>query len=264
MSDGPAAKTFHASADAYDRLVGRYSPGLARELCAIAGVTPPAQAVDVGCGPGALTAQLVALLGADHVAAVDPSPPFVDACRSRHPGVRVEVGTAEHLPFDDGAFGFALAQLVINFMGDAEAGLREMRRVVAPGGTVAGAVWDYRGEMTLLRTFWDAAAASNPSSDAQDEGKLMRYCTPDDLAAIFTDAGLEDVSVVPVVVAADYDSFEDLWEPLESGVAPAGAYTVSLTPELRAALKDELRGRLGVGDDPFELTARAWVATGKR
>ena len=263
MSHAPGAATFRTAAEAYDRHVGRYGRELARELCAAAGVRA-GRALDVGCGPGALTTELVALLGAEQVAAVDPSQPFADACRRRLPGVSVELAPAEELPFDDAAFDHALAQLVVNFMTDAAAGVREMRRVTRPGGTIAAAVWDYAGEMTLLRRFWDAAVALDASAADLDEGVCMPFCTPGDLAGLWSSAGLVEVEVAPVVVGAAYDDFEDLWRPLELGVAPTGAYAVSLPPERRAALKGELRRRLGVGDQPFRLTARAWVVTGLR
>src|SRR5215207_3348533 len=150
---------FRAPADAYDRYVGRYSGELARALIAAAGVDPEWTVLDVGCGPGALTAELAMMLGADSVAAVEPSEPFAAACRERVPGARVEIAPAEALPFADGTFDGALAQLVVNFMADPRAGVGEMRRVTRPGGTVAAAVWDYAGEMTLVRAFWDAARA---------------------------------------------------------------------------------------------------------
>jgi SAM-dependent methyltransferase len=232
-------------------------------LIAAAGLRPGDRALDVGCGPGALTGELAAVLGADHVAAIDPSEPFAAACAARHPGVRVEVGAAEALPFPDGAFDAALAQLVVNFMADAGAGVREMRRVTRAGGTVAAAVWDYAGEMTILRRFWDAAVALDPAAAARDEGRSMPYCTPEALGALWTAAGLDDVAVEPVVVSAGYEGFEDLWAPLERGVAPSGAYAASLAPAPRAALKAAFRERLGAGDAPFRLTARAWVATGR-
>jgi ubiquinone/menaquinone biosynthesis C-methylase UbiE len=231
---------------------------------AAAGVHSGRRALDVGCGPGALTAELVALLGSERVAAVDPSAPFVDACRGRLPGVKVEVAPAEALPFDDAAFDYALAQLVLNFMTDPPAGLNEMQRVTRPGGTVAAAVWDYAGEMTLLRRFWDSAVALDPFAADRDEGRCMPFCTPDELAELWSAAGLAEVSVAPVVVAARYDDFEDLWQPLELGVAPSGAYAASLAPEHRTALKEELRRRLGAGEGPFRLTARAWIATGRQ
>jgi SAM-dependent methyltransferase len=263
VSDPPGAATFRTPAEAYDRHIGRYGRELARALIDAAGLRPGQNAIDVGCGPGALTSGLVALLGADGVAAVDPSPPFVDACRRRLPGVHVEVAAAEALPFEDASFDCAFAQLVVNFMTDPLAGAREMHRVTRPGGTVAAAVWDYAGEMTLLRRFWDAAVALDRSAGDRDEGRCMRFCTPGELEDLWSTAGLADVSVSSVVVAASYDDFEDLWRPLESGVGPSGAYATSLPSERRAALKAELGRRLGVGSEPFALTARAWLATGR-
>lgn len=264
MNEPRGAATFRTTAEAYDRHIGRYGPALARALCAAAGVHPGGRALDVGCGPGALTTELVALLGADHVTAVDPSAPYAETCARRLPGTHVEVAAAEALPFGDASFGHVLAQLVVNFMTDPSAGVREMCRVTVPGGTVAAAVWDYGGEMTLLRRFWDAASALDPSSADLDEGRSMPYCTPDELGGLWSTAGLADVDVSAVVVAADYDGFEDLWHPLELGVAPSGAYAASLPADRRAVLAEEFRRRLGVGDDPFQLTARAWVVTGRR
>ncbi len=261
MNDVPEETPF-SSAEAYDRHVGRYGRELARALIAAAGVQPGQRALDVGCGPGALTAELVALLDADQVTAIEPSEPFVEACRARLPGVRVELGPAEALPFEDAAFDHALAQLVVNFMADAPAGVREMKRVTRPGGTVAAAVWDYAGEMTFLRRFWDAAVAVDPAAVDRDEGRCMSYCTPEELTGLWSTAGLGDVEVSPVVTTAAYQGFEDLWEPLERGVGPSGAYVASLPAERQAVVKQEFRRRLEVADAPFELTARAWIATG--
>lgn len=258
----PGAETFRGSADAYGRLVGRYSPQLAAALMAFAGVEPEMRALDVGCGPGALTAALADRLGTDHVRAADPSEPFVEACRARVPGVDVVVASAEALPFADGEFNAAFSQLVVNFMVDAKAGVREMARVTRSGGVVASCVWDYRGEMTLLRTFWDAARDVDPAAGAADEGAVMRWCTEDELAGLWRGAGLRDVRSAPLVVSASYTGFEDLWSPLLAGIGPAGAFCVSLDEKARAALHDVYRRRLGVGDGPFELTARAWAVAG--
>ena len=264
MSDQVSgAATFRRPAEAYDRHIGRYGGDLARAFIAAADVRPGQRVLDVGCGPGALTSELAALLGAEHVSAVDPSAPAAAACRRRLPGVHVEVAPAESLPFGDNAFDHTLAPLVLNFMTDPPAGVREMQRVTRRGGTVAAAVWDYAGEMTLLRRFWDAAVALDASATDLDEGRSMPFCTPGELGDLWAAAGLAGVKVSPVVVDAGYDDFEDLWSPLEVGVAPSGAYAASLPPERQAALKNELRRRLGVGGGPFRLTARAWVATGR-
>jgi hypothetical protein len=138
-----------------------------------------------------------------------------------------------------------------------------MRRVTRPGGTVAAAVWDYAGEMTLLRRFWDAAVALDPAAAELDEGRCMPFCTPETLGELWSSVGLDDVRVSEAVVGAAYEGFEDLWRPLESGVAPTGRYATSLSDEGRAALKAELRRRLDVDDRPFRLTARAWLVTGR-
>jgi SAM-dependent methyltransferase len=257
------AETFRASADAYDRHVGRYGPPLASALIAFAGVKPGMRALDVGCGPGALTAALAERLGAANVCAVDPSEPFADACRARLPGLQVAVAAVEALPFDDGGFDAALSQLVVNFMRDAEAGLREMARVTRPGGVVASCVWDYADEMTLLRAFWDAAREVEPErAAAADEGVVMQWCGAGELAELWGAAGLRDVRFGPVVVQASYTGFEDLWSPLPTGVGPSGAFCKSLNDNGRAALCSAYRRHLGVGDGPFELSARAWAVAG--
>jgi SAM-dependent methyltransferase len=264
VDDTEGARTFRTPAEAYDRHIGRYSGELARALIAAAGVRPVDSALDVGCGPGGLTAELAALIGPERVAAVDPSEPFAQACRLRLPGVRVEVAAAEALPFGDASFDHALAQLAVNFMSDPAAGVREMRRVTRPGGTVAAAVWDYAGAMTLLRCFWDAAVQEDPSAAGHDEGRVMRFCTVEELRGLWSAAGLRDADVSPVVVSAGYDGFEDLWQPFELGVGPAGAYASSLPADRRAALKDGFRRRLDTGAGAFRLPARAWIATGRR
>jgi SAM-dependent methyltransferase len=263
MSDVPGAETFRVAADAYDRHIGRYGAALAAGLIAAAGIRPGQMALDVGCGPGALTAALVELLGADSVAAVDPSEPFARACAARVPGVHVEVAAAEALPFGDASFDAALSQLVVNFMSDAPAGVGEMRRVTRPGGAVAAAVWDYADGMTLLRRFWDAAVALDPDAAGLDEGMSMPYCRPDELAELWRGAGLQDVETSELVVDARYSGFGDLWQPLESGVGPSGAYAAGLPPERRTRLRGELRRRLDAGEEPFRLTARAWRVVGR-
>jgi ubiquinone/menaquinone biosynthesis C-methylase UbiE len=263
MSDSHGATTFRAPAEVYDRHIGRYSRQLARALIAAARVRPGDRAIDIGCGPGALTTELVAMLGAERVAAVDPSDSFAAACRERLPRVQVAVATAESLPFEDAAFDHALAQLVVNFMTDPPAGVTEMQRVTRRGGTVAAAVWDYAGEMTLLRRFWDAAIALDDAAADLDEA-CMSFCTPAELSRLLSEAGLAEVRVSAAVVTARYGGFEDLWRPLELGVAPSGAYAASLPPDHKGALKAETRRRLDIHDDrPFGLTARAWLAIGR-
>jgi SAM-dependent methyltransferase len=254
---------FTGPAEVYDRFVGRYSPALGRAMCEAARVRPGQRAVDVGCGSGALVAELAERLGAEHVAGVDPSEPFVEAARARVPGARIVVGSAESLPFADAEFDATLSQLVVNFLTDPEAGLREMSRVTRGGGVVAGCVWDYGGEMTMLRTFWDAAEALDPDGAGPlIEAHTMRFARPDELGALWRGSGLQQVEVTPLDVGASYADFDDLWAPFPTGVGPAGSYAASLDPEGQAALRDEFARRLGPPDGTFTLSARAWCAVG--
>jgi len=162
--------TFDVTADAYARFMGRYSEPLAVQFAELAGAQAGHRALDVGCGPGALTTQLVERLGAEAVSAIDPSPSFVAAIRARFPEVDVQSGVAEHLPFPDDCFDLALAQLVVHFMTDAVSGLLEMARVTRPGGLVAVCVWDHAGDRSPLSTFWRAVRDNDPG--ARDEAEL--------------------------------------------------------------------------------------------
>jgi SAM-dependent methyltransferase len=255
---------FRAPAEAYDRFVGRYGPSLAVALLDAADVRHGQRAVDVGCGTGALTAALAERLGAASVAGVDPSEPFVEASRGKVPGARIVVGTAESLPFADHEFDAALAQLVVNFLDDPGQGVAEMMRVTRPEGVVAACVWDYAGEMTMLRNFWEAAEALDPEGAGPlVEGYAMAFSQPETLGDLWRGAGLDRVVVDALVAEASYGDFDDLWAPFLSGVGPAGAYTATLGDEQQATLAGEFRRRLGDPAGPFTLSARAWCAVGR-
>jgi ubiquinone/menaquinone biosynthesis C-methylase UbiE len=253
--------TFVTSRSAYDGYMGRYAVRLAPLLIAFAGVQRGERVLDVGSGPGSLAEVLGDLVGPEHVAAVDPSEPFAAATAERVPAADVRVGAAESLPWPVDTFDAALAQLVVNFMSDADAGVAEMRRVVRPGGTVASCTWDYSGGMTMLRTFWDAALTLD--AEAPDEARTMRYHDPEDLRELWLRAGLEEVETDALVVDASYRDFDDYWEPFTSGVGPGGAYCLSLDPDRRAALREECRHRLGDPESAFTLSATAWAVKGR-
>lgn len=250
--------SFETGTDAYARGVGRYSAALASALCDAAAVGAGDTALDVGCGPGGLLGELARRLGAERVAGVDPSEPFLEACRAAVPGADLRRAGAESLPFDDGAFDVVLSQLVVNFIPDAHRGVSEMRRLARR--TVAACVWDYAGEMTMLRAFWDAALEVDP--DAPDEGRTMRHCSPAELVALWVRAGLSAVETRALVVEADYANFDDYWLPFEAGIAPSGAYCASLDADARAVLRDRCFRRLGSPVGAFTLTARAWFVAG--
>ena len=257
--------TFAVEAEIYDRFVGRYGDELGRERAGRADVQPGMRALDVGAGTGKFTRVLARIVGEENVAAVDPSEPFVAALTERFPAADVRTGAAEELPFADDSFDAVLAQLVMNFLHDPERGVDEMLRVARDGGVVAAAVWDYGHEMTLLTTFWEAAAALDARGVAAlDERARMRFGWENGLGELWLDGGVRGTTSGEIVVSAAYESFDDLWEPFTRGVGPAGAYAASLEPEALQSLRAEYYRRLGCPRGPFELTARAWYAVGRK
>lgn len=233
--------------------MGRYAGPLAAVFAKFAGVGAGEKVLDVGCGPGALTAHLRSV-GAE-VAAIDPSPPFVDAVRARFPEVDVCRGTAEELPYDTAAFDAALAQLVVHFMTDPVGGLQQMRRVTRRGGVVAACVWD--GPAGALAPFWDAVHTITP--DAEDEALLVG-AHAGHLTELFETAGLDAVQEGSIAVAVVHPTFEEWWEPYTYGVGPAGDYVKQLDTDARVRLESVARERLG--DGPFTVIATAWAARG--
>jgi SAM-dependent methyltransferase len=254
------AMSFGVAGDTYDRYMGRYSRLLSPLLADFAGVQPGMSALDVGCGPGALSRVLTERLGIEQVAAADPSESFVTAAAERLPGLDVRQAAAEHLPWPDETFDLVLAQLVVNFIADPGAGVAEMTRVARSGGVVAACTWDYREGMTMIRTFFDAALALDP--DAPDEGRTMDIQEAADLRRLWLEARLEDVQTGELFVEAEYADFDDFWQPFTTGTGPAGAYVASLDNERQIALREALRRRLGDPRSPFGLSARAWAVRG--
>ncbi len=249
--------SFDVAAESYDRFMGRYSLLLSPQMADFAGVRSGQRVLDVGCGPGALTAELVRRLEPAAVAAVDPSEPFVTAARSRYPGVNVQRASAEHLPFHDDSFDVAFAQLVVHFMADPVTGLAEMARVTRHRGVVAACVWDHAGGKGPLAAFWDAARELEPH--VHDESRLAG-AREGHLAALFEAAGLRDVEQSVVSAELEHASFDEWWEPYTYGVGPAGAYVAGLEPERQAELRERCRARLPTA--PFVVTAKAWAARG--
>jgi SAM-dependent methyltransferase len=249
---------FTAAAEKYDRFMGRYTRALAPAFVDAVGVRDGMSVLDVGCGPGGLTDTLAGRAGERHVAAIDPAPQFVAACRSRHPSADVREGVAEQLPWADGSFDATLSCLVLAFMKDADQGVREMARVTRAGGTVAACMWDIPGGgMKMLSTFWTAARRLDPSAAGEQRRPGV---TQGDIADRFRRAGLHDVEDGELEASADYAGFEDFWEPFTFAVGPAGQYLASVSAEQQSRIRAECRAALPEGS--FTLTARAWYARG--
>jgi SAM-dependent methyltransferase len=255
------ARTFAVAGTTYDAFMGRYSRDLAERFADAAGVTAGNTALDVGCGPGALTGVLVARLGPGAVCACDPSPSFRDECAARHPGVAVKLGRAESIPFETDAVDHAMAQLVLHFVSEPPQAAREMARVVRPGGSVSACVWDFDDGMEMLRGFWDAALSIDP--DAPDEARTLRFGRPGEIAELFASAGIDDIVELSLSVTSTYGSFDELWSGFLAGVGPAGSYCVSLNEDDRDRLRTALLARFGSPTGPFTLGAAARCAVGR-
>jgi SAM-dependent methyltransferase len=246
--------SFEVPPDAYVRLVGAYSERLAVDFIEFAGVRAGQRALDVGCGPGALTAQLASRLGSDRVSAIDPSESFVGATRQRFPEADVRAGRAEALPYADDTFDVALAQLVVHFMDDPIGGLREMGRVTRPGGTVAACVWDFEKGLGPFGPFWKAALELNPTADIEADRPGTRE---GQLAELGEAAGLHGIESTLLTVRRTFDTFDDWWTPFTYGIGWVGAYVAGLDDEQRTALRDRCADYLPT--TPFEIAGSAWT-----
>jgi SAM-dependent methyltransferase len=246
--------SFNVPADDYLRFMGRYSQPLAEQFVDLVDVHLGDRVLDVGCGPGILTAPLVARCGDASVSAVDPSPPFVAAARGMFPGVDVREAAAEHLPYDDDIFDAALAQLVVHFMSDPVVGLGEMGRVTRAGGTVSASVWDNAGATGPLSLFWQAVHEVDPAAtgEAQLAGSSEGH-----LAELAERAGLTGIRSASLTVRIPFSSFDEWWAPYLLGVGPSGAYVGSLDPDRRNDVAEHCRALLP--EPPFEHSATAWV-----
>lgn len=249
--------SFDVSGNAYDRFMGRYSRELAPAFADFAGVEAGQRVVDVGCGSGVLTEELALRVGADHVAGADPSP-LLEACAERVPGADLKRAGAEDLPWPDDSFEAALAQLVVHFMQDPEAGIVEMARVTRPGGVVAACTWDFPDGMKLLGTYWTSAKALDPGTAAESNAFSEAR-----LEELWREAGLGDVEVDGIVVSSRYESFDELWHTFLLGVGPSGQHLVSQPPERQSAIRAEYFSRVGEPAGAFELDARAWAVRGR-
>ena len=250
--------SFDVSADSYARFMGRFSEPLAVRFAEAAHVRVGDRALDVGCGPGALTALLVERLGAKAVSAIDPSAPFVAAVHERFPEVDVRTGVVEELPFRDDGFDVTLAQLVVHFMADPVSGLREMGRVTRPGGLVTACVWDHAGGGGPLTTFWRAAHDLDPGAPGEAglagarEGHLAELCEA---------AGLHQVESTLLTANVRFATFADWWEPFTLGVGPAGAYVTGLDEARREVLMARCAELLP--SPPFQIAASAWSVSAR-
>jgi ubiquinone/menaquinone biosynthesis C-methylase UbiE len=244
----------------YDIFMGRYSRQLAPLFAGFAGVAQPMRVLDVGCGSGALSQKLASIVGGERLAAADPSATFVQVCSERVPGAEVRQASAEALPWEDGTFDAALAQLVLHVMSSPRSAVAEMLRVVKPNGVVAACTWDSGGSMRMLDAFWDAALALDSSAPTPGVRTLMGE--PDALHQLWESFAMANVFTSPLDTRVHYRDFADLWSGFTLGVGPSGVYYASLEPAMQDALRRRCFEQLGTPRDQITLSARAWAVRG--
>ena len=265
MPSTPQPPATWAAGDRYEPYVGRWSRRVAPEFLAWLAVPPGKRWLDVGCGTGALSQTILASAQPSNVAGVDPSEGFLAFARTRAPRAEFRVGDAQALPFEDDSFDVAGSGLVLNFVPDSAKAAAEMRRVVSAGGTAAAYVWDYAGEMQLMRRFWAAAVTLDPAAGALDESLRFPLCQPDALRALWTAAGLQDVQVRTIDVPTVFKDFDDYWSPFLGGQGPAPTYCMSLPEDHRTRLCRHLHDTLPIeSDGSINLIARAFAVRGTK
>jgi SAM-dependent methyltransferase len=253
------------SGSPYERYVGRWSRRVARDF--LAWLEIPAGQVwgDVGCGTGAQIAAILALAEPSAVLAIDRSRGFLSEARRTIADrrVRFALADASNLPWAGKGWDIAVSGLVLNFVPDAAAMVREMVRVTRPGGRVAAYVWDYSGGMQMMRHFWDAAVELNPEDAALDQAERFPICQPEPLQELFRDARLSLVTLRALEIPTVFQDFDDYWGPFLGRQGAAPTYLASLDEASRARIREQLRARLAPSaDGSISLTAKAWAVQG--
>jgi SAM-dependent methyltransferase len=256
-----------AAGAAYEPYVGRWSRRVAADFIGWLSLPANRRWLDVGCGTGALTQAIAVRATPAAVVGLDPSDGFLAYARAHTQDERVKFqhGDAQSLPYGDGDFDAAVSGLVLNFLPRPEQALAEMKRVLRPGGTAAVYVWDYAGEMQLMRHFWTAAAALDPTATALDEGRRFPICQPEPLIALFETCGFAHAECHVLDVPTVFENFDDYWSPFLGGQGPAPTYTCNLSQTQREALCERLRATLPSDrDGSIHLTARAFAVRGRK
>jgi SAM-dependent methyltransferase len=267
MGENASSADIWATGATYEPYVGRWSRLVAREFVQWLMMSRASRWLDVGCRTGALSHTILQTAAPRAVTGIDRSAEYVTFAREHVRDARVvfAVGDAQALPVESASYDAVVAGLVLNFVPQPSQAVAEMARGARPEGVVAAYVWDYAGKMQLMRHFWNAAVALDPTAVDLDEGWRFPLCKPEPLTLLFQAAGLREVEVRTIDITTDFRDFDDYWSPFLGGQGPAPSYTMALSEEGRVALRERLRASVPFAlDGSIPLVARAWAVRGMR
>jgi len=254
-----SSTAFTGSSDAYERFMGRYSRPLARSFAEFAGIHEGLRVLDIGAGTGALTDELIARAGAGNVAALEPSADYSAALRERLSGVDVRQAAAEKLPWEDGSFDGALAQLVVVFLEDAPAATREQLRVLRDCGVGAACMWELDG-LEIFTALREVRRRFDPNMPDREEN----YRSEESLRELFESAGFRNVETTVLESAVEYSSVDEIWDAAIHVGGPGGPIANVLSAERLAEGHAALGELLGSPSGSFTLRGSAAAVRGVR
>jgi trans-aconitate methyltransferase len=249
--------------DAYEQYMGRWSRKIAPLFVDWLAAPQGKTWIDIGCGTGQLSRQIAYKCNPSHHIGIDTADGFLTQAKKHVPSAEFRVSDAQNVDLPDGSADYAVSGLVLNFIPDKAKALSEMARIVRPEGTVALYVWDYAGQMQIMRYFFDTARVIDPKSSAYDDGINAPICRPKALSDAFVAAGLFDVETIAIDIPAAFVDFQDYWTPFLGGTGSAPKYCMSLDEDSRSKIRDAVRAKLPTGPSGEILLAlRAWAVKG--
>src|SRR5262249_843651 len=222
-----------------ERLMGRWSRLVGKTFLAWLDTPKNLQWLDVGCGNGAFTEELIAHCAPATVVAIDPSDDQLAYARTL-PGAKIadfRVGDAQDLPFADASFDVAIMALVISFLGDPHKAVSEMVRVVRPGGWVATYMWDIPGGGTPVDPIYVEMESMGMTSVRPSNSEASRL---EAMQELWRKAGLDSIETYVIRIPVLFSDFNDFWSSNAAPIGPQG----KLIDGMSAAAKEELRTRL--------------------
>ncbi len=256
-----------AGAEGYERGVGRWSRRLAPAFLDFCGPVA-GRVLDIGCGTGILTESLLGRGGVTGVVGIDIAEPLLARAHADtvDPRASFDRTDAAALPYESKSFDHALSMLVVNFLEDRPASMREAMRVTRAGGTVAAAIWDFRGGFVYTRFAWDIAAALDPVA-ATERDRLLRtpFLRPGSLEALWAGTGLADVRGQSLTIDMTFANFDDYWQPLLRTGQSFSKYLAARPAAAQTRIHEAARAAFLVGDDdgPRSFVARAFAVSGR-